>query len=173
MARVQSAPPSMAKRKGASRSTIPISARKRSPSPGRSAFNFAWFTARSIERTRLRPSGSTSALDAAVVDHYQRWKSAFVRHNCNSAWTQVLATDADHTYVAEAQGYGMVVVATMAGVDPDAKKDFDGFVKWKIDHPSSIDPDTSTYTVTPHVVAPAGRIAARPVMRAMPAALRT
>ncbi|MFC3894913.1 glycosyl hydrolase family 8 [Lentzea rhizosphaerae] len=89
----------------------------------------------------LRPSGSTSALDAAVVDYYQRWKSAFVRHNCNSAWTQVLATDADHTYVAEAQGYGMVVVATMAGADPDAKRIFDGFVKWKIDHPSSIDPD--------------------------------
>jgi endo-1,4-beta-D-glucanase Y len=89
----------------------------------------------------LRPSGSTSALDAAVVDYYQRWKSAFVRHNCDSAWSQVLATDADHTYVAEAQGYGMVVVATMAGADPDAKKIFDGFVKWKIDHPSSIDPD--------------------------------
>jgi endo-1,4-beta-D-glucanase Y len=89
----------------------------------------------------LRPSGSTSALDAAVVDYYQRWKSAFVRHNCDSAWSQVLAADADHTYVAEAQGYGMVVVATMAGADPDAKKIFDGFVKWKIDHPSSIDPD--------------------------------
>ncbi|MGW4212059.1 glycosyl hydrolase family 8 [Lentzea sp. NPDC004789] len=89
----------------------------------------------------LRPSGSTSTLDTAVVDYYQRWKSAFVRHNCDSAWSQVLAADADHTYVAEAQGYGMVVVATMAGADPDAKKIFDGFVKWKIDHPSSIDPD--------------------------------
>ena len=89
----------------------------------------------------LRPSGSTSTLDAAVVDYYQRWKAAFVRHNCDSAWSQVLAADADHTYVAEAQGYGMVVVATMAGADPDAKKIFDGFVKWKIDHPSSIDPD--------------------------------
>ncbi|PWK88231.1 glycosyl hydrolase family 8 [Lentzea atacamensis] len=89
----------------------------------------------------LRPSGSTSTLDAAVVDYYQRWKSAFLRHNCNSAWSQVLAADADHDYVAEAQGYGMVIVATMAGADPDAKRIFDGFVKWKIDHPSVIDPD--------------------------------
>ncbi|NUT52803.1 MAG: hypothetical protein HOV94_36785, partial [Saccharothrix sp.] len=89
----------------------------------------------------LRPSGSTSTLDAAVVDYYQRWKSAFLRHNCNSAWTQVWAADADHTYVAEAQGYGMVIVATMAGADPDARRIFDGFVKWKIDHPSVIDPD--------------------------------
>ncbi|MEU0879505.1 glycosyl hydrolase family 8 [Lentzea sp. NPDC005914] len=89
----------------------------------------------------LRPSGSTSTLDATVVGYYQLWKSAFLRHNCNSAWSQVLAADADHTYVAEAQGYGMVVVATMAGADPDARKIFDGFVKWKVDHPSSIDPD--------------------------------
>jgi endo-1,4-beta-D-glucanase Y len=89
----------------------------------------------------LRPSGSTSTLDAAVVDYYQRWKSAFLRHNCNSAWSQVWAADADHTYVAEAQGYGMVIVATMAGADPDARRIFDGFVKWKIDHPSVIDPD--------------------------------
>lgn len=89
----------------------------------------------------LRPSGSTSTLDATVVDYYQRWKSAFLRQNCGNGWSQVWAADADHTYVAEAQGYGMVVVATMAGADPDAKRIFDGFVKWKIDHPSSIDPD--------------------------------
>ncbi|MFS8099722.1 discoidin domain-containing protein [Lentzea alba] len=89
----------------------------------------------------LRPSGGTSTLDAAVVDYYQRWKSAFLRHNCNSAWSQVLAADADHTYVAEAQGYGMVIVATMAGVDPDARRIFDGFVKWRNDHPSVIDSD--------------------------------
>ena len=89
----------------------------------------------------LRPSGSTSTLDAAVVDYYQRWKSAFVRQNCGNGWYQVISPDADHPYVAEAQGYGMVVVATMAGADPDAKKIFDGLVKWKIDHPSSINRD--------------------------------
>ncbi|WP_434445679.1 glycosyl hydrolase family 8 [Lentzea sp. E54] len=89
----------------------------------------------------LRPSGSTSTLDAAVVDYYQRWKSAFVRQNCGNGWYQVISPDADHPYVAEAQGYGMVVVATMAGADPDARRIFDGLVKWKIDHPSSINPD--------------------------------
>lgn len=89
----------------------------------------------------LRPSGSTSTLDAAVVDYYQRWKSAFLRQNCGNGWYQVISPDADHPYVAEAQGYGMVVVATMAGADPDARRIFDGLVKWKIDHPSSINPD--------------------------------
>lgn len=89
----------------------------------------------------LRPSGAQSALDATVVDYYKRWKTAFVRQNCGNGWYQVISPDADHPYVAEAQGYGMVIAATMAGADADAKKIFDGLVKWKIDHPSSINPD--------------------------------
>ncbi|MFF9065464.1 glycosyl hydrolase family 8 [Streptomyces sp. NPDC014891] len=89
----------------------------------------------------LRPSGSQAALDQKVVDYYKRWKSAFVRQNCGNGWYQIISPDADHPYVAEAQGYGMVVAATMAGADPDAKKIFDGLVKWKIDHPSSVNPN--------------------------------
>lgn len=89
----------------------------------------------------LRPSGSQSTLDGQVIDYYERWKSAFLRQNCGNGWYQVISPDADHPYVAEAQGYGMAIVATMAGADPDAKKIFDGLVKWKIDHPSSINPD--------------------------------
>ncbi|MFE5941259.1 glycosyl hydrolase family 8 [Streptomyces sp. NPDC056480] len=89
----------------------------------------------------LKPSGSQAALDQKVVDYYNRWKSAFVRQNCGNGWYQIISPDADHPYVAEAQGYGMVVAATMAGADPDAKKIFDGLVKWKIDHPSSVNPN--------------------------------
>ncbi|MEU3748943.1 MULTISPECIES: glycosyl hydrolase family 8 [Streptomyces] len=89
----------------------------------------------------LKPSGTQAAIDQKVVDYYNKWKAAFVRQNCGNGWYQVISPDADHPYVAEAQGYGMVVTATMAGADPDAKKIFDGLVKWKIDHPSSINPD--------------------------------
>ncbi|MEU0401130.1 glycosyl hydrolase family 8 [Streptomyces sp. NPDC006197] len=89
----------------------------------------------------LKPSGTRSALDQKVVDYYNRWKAAFVRQNCGNGWYQIISPDADHPYVAEAQGYGMVVTATMAGADPDAKKIFDGLVKWKIDHPSSVNPN--------------------------------
>ncbi|MFB7582967.1 glycosyl hydrolase family 8 [Streptomyces hydrogenans] len=89
----------------------------------------------------LKPSGAQSGIDQKVVDYYNRWKAAFVRQNCGNGWYQVISPDADHPYVAEAQGYGMVIAATMAGADPDAKKIFDGLVKWKIDHPSSINPD--------------------------------
>ncbi|WP_318209869.1 glycosyl hydrolase family 8 [Streptomyces sp. SJL17-1] len=89
----------------------------------------------------LKPSGSQATHDQKVIDYYNNWKSAFVRQNCGNGWYQVISPDADHPYVAEAQGYGMVIAATMAGADPDAKKIFDGLVKWKIDHPSAINPD--------------------------------
>ncbi|MFB9896211.1 glycosyl hydrolase family 8 [Planobispora takensis] len=88
----------------------------------------------------LRPGGSQATLDQKVVDYYRRWKAAFVRQNCGNGWYQVFSPDADHPYVAEAQGYGMVITATMAGADPDAKKIFDGLLKYVLDHPSSITP---------------------------------
>ncbi|MEU9835671.1 glycosyl hydrolase family 8 [Streptosporangium sp. NPDC048047] len=88
----------------------------------------------------LRPSGDQAVLDAKVVEHYRRWKAAFVRRGCGHGRYQVLSPDADHPYVAEAQGYGMVVTATMAGADPDAKKIFDGLLRYVLAHPSSITP---------------------------------
>ncbi|MFI6325583.1 glycosyl hydrolase family 8 [Nonomuraea sp. NPDC050556] len=89
----------------------------------------------------LRPTGTQSAVDQKVIDYYTRWKAAFVKQNCGNGWYQIFSPDADHPYVAEAQGYGMAIVATMAGADPDAKKIFDGLVKWMIDHPSVNNPN--------------------------------
>ncbi|WHT16501.1 glycosyl hydrolase family 8 [Crossiella sp. CA-258035] len=89
----------------------------------------------------LKPTGSQSTVDAAVVDYYKRWKSAFLRQNCGNGWYQVISPDAKFPYVAEAQGYGMVIAATMAGADPEARKIFDGLVKWKLDHPSVYNAD--------------------------------
>ncbi|GGP58132.1 glycosyl hydrolase family 8 [Streptomyces melanogenes] len=84
----------------------------------------------------LKPSGTQATVDQQVVTTYKAWKSAFVRQNCGNGWYQVLSPDADHPYVAEGQGYGMVVTALMAGADPDAKKIFDGLVKYTLAHPS-------------------------------------
>ncbi len=89
----------------------------------------------------LKPSGSQSTLDAAVVSFYQKWKAAFIRQNCGNGWYEVYSPDADHDYVAEGQGYGMVITATMAGADPDAKKIFDGLAKFVLDHPSVNNPN--------------------------------
>ncbi|MEV0969816.1 glycosyl hydrolase family 8 [Microtetraspora glauca] len=84
----------------------------------------------------LRPTGTQATLDQKVIDYYTKWKAAFVRQNCGNGWYEVISPDADHPYVAEAQGYGMVIVATMAGADPNAKTIFDGMVKYMLAHPS-------------------------------------
>src|SRR5262249_32577986 len=41
--------------------------------------------------------------------------------------------------VSEGQGYGMIIVAIMAGHDPDAQTIFDGLWRFVRDHPSHID----------------------------------
>src|SRR6266498_1795893 len=84
----------------------------------------------------LKPTGSQSTLDQAVIDYYNRWKAAFVRQNCGNGWYEVISPDADHPYVAEAQGYGMVITAIVAGADPNARTIFDGMVKYMLAHPS-------------------------------------
>ncbi|GGU12093.1 glycosyl hydrolase family 8 [Streptomyces violascens] len=85
----------------------------------------------------LKPSGSQAAIDRQVIDTYEAWKAAFVKQNCGNGWYETLSPDADHPYVGEGQGYGMVVTALMAGADNDAKKIFDGMVKYVLAHPSS------------------------------------
>lgn len=84
----------------------------------------------------LKPTGTQAALDQKVIDYYNQWKAAFVKQNCGNGWYEIISPDADHPYVAEAQGYGMVITATMAGADPNAKTIFDGLVKFMLAHPS-------------------------------------
>ncbi|MFJ5122539.1 glycosyl hydrolase family 8 [Kitasatospora sp. NPDC088548] len=89
----------------------------------------------------LKPSGAQADLDQKVIAAYNAWKAAFVKQNCGNGWYQVLSPDADHPYVAEGQGYGMVVTATMAGADPNARTVFDGMVKYMLAHKSVNNPD--------------------------------
>ncbi|MQY07907.1 glycosyl hydrolase family 8 [Actinomadura macrotermitis] len=89
----------------------------------------------------LKPSGAQSTVDQAVVRYYEQWRNAFVKQNCGNGWYEVISPDADHPYVAEGQGYGLVVSATMAGADPNAKKIFDGILKFVLAHKSVNDPD--------------------------------
>ncbi|MFJ8039564.1 glycosyl hydrolase family 8 [Kitasatospora sp. NPDC096147] len=84
----------------------------------------------------LKPTGAQATLDQQVVDKYNAWKSAFLKQNCGNGWYQVISPDADHPYVAEAQGYGLVITAQMAGADPNAKTAFDGLLKFVLAHPS-------------------------------------
>ncbi|MEU4546410.1 glycosyl hydrolase family 8 [Nonomuraea dietziae] len=82
----------------------------------------------------LRPTGDQAALDRQVRSFYDRWKARFVTARCGSQ--QVVSPDADHPYVAEAQGYGLVIAATMGD-----RPLFDGLLRYVEAHPSVNNPD--------------------------------
>ncbi|MER8187392.1 glycosyl hydrolase family 8 [Kitasatospora sp. NPDC094015] len=84
----------------------------------------------------LKPSGAQADLDQKVISTYNAWKAAFLKQNCGNGWYEVLSPDADHPYVAEGQGYGMVITALMAGADSNARTAFDGLVKYMLAHRS-------------------------------------
>lgn len=92
----------------------------------------------------LRPSGDPAAADRRVLEHYRRWKAYFLRSGDEVGGPgrcAVLTPDAAHPFVAEAQGYGLVITALMAGADPDAHALFDGILRHVLAHPSVNHPD--------------------------------
>ncbi len=118
----------------ASAASNPVTATT-SPSTGGPAVPFGSHQFPYVAGT-LKPSGAQSTIDQAVVTYYNKWKAAFLKQNCGNGWYETISPDADHPYVAEAQGYGMMIIATMAGADPNAKTIFDGMVKYMLAHPS-------------------------------------
>jgi endo-1,4-beta-D-glucanase Y len=92
----------------------------------------------------LRPSGPPAQLDAQVLAVYRDWQAAFVRRDCGAGHADhahVISPDADHPIVGEAQGYGMVITALMAGADAAAQTTFDSMVRYVLAHPSRHDRD--------------------------------
>ncbi|MGD9632307.1 MAG: glycosyl hydrolase family 8 [Pirellulales bacterium] len=73
-----------------------------------------------------------------VANYYDYWKSRWlVTDPGGHGWR--VKQKSDGTTVSEGQGYGMVIVATMAGHDPQAKTIFDGLWEFRLAHPSEID----------------------------------
>ena len=87
----------------------------------------------------IRPSAEQTSLDAATLNFYQKWKSRYLVSACG-AGSAIRSPDADHPFVAEAQGYGLEVFALMAGADPTAQQSFDSVLAFVLAHPSSITP---------------------------------
>jgi endo-1,4-beta-D-glucanase Y/regulation of enolase protein 1 (concanavalin A-like superfamily) len=90
----------------------------------------------------VKPSSVTqSSMDSTVTSFWSTWKSRYlkptgtggryyVNYNLEGQGTTGAAT------VSEAHGYGMVLVAYMAGADASAKTYFDGLYNYYKDHPS-------------------------------------
>jgi len=100
----------------------------------------------------LRPSGFSQAeQDAHVRRFYERWKAEYLV----AAGTtgdgvpryRVAFGRGSSATVSEGQGYGMVIVALMAGHDPHAQALFDGLWAFARAHPSGIDQRLMTWKV--------------------------
>ncbi len=80
---------------------------------------------------------SQKTLAKNVADYYDRWKREFLILQKGDYRIATDKTDTTRT-VSEGQGYGMMIVALMAGYDRDAKQIFDGLYRFVKKHPSEI-----------------------------------
>jgi hypothetical protein len=87
----------------------------------------------------LAPTNFTRAQqNQHVATYYDVFKSRWlVTDPLGQGWR--VKSDSSGKTVSEGQGYGMVIVAAMAGHDPQAKTIFDGLWKFRVAHPSEID----------------------------------
>jgi Endoglucanase Y len=100
----------------------------------------------------IRPSRFTQAeQDDQVRAYYDVWKSRYLLAAGVADGSPLYRVSFGSTNpartVSEGQGYGMVIVASMAGHDPDAQSIFDGLWKFSRNYPSAIDPRLMAWEV--------------------------
>lgn len=92
--------------------------------------------------TILPSHRSRTQLDADVLTAYERWKSNYLTEDIGVKGQYYIKYQPDAgkpVTVSEAHGYGMLVMAYMAGADKDAKTYFDGMFHFFKAHPSKGD----------------------------------
>ena len=78
--------------------------------------------------------------DGVAAAAYDAWARRYLEPACAPGeWRVAAGPDAPAHTVSEGQGYGMVVVALMAGHDPAARERFDGLARYALGHPSRVD----------------------------------
>jgi endoglucanase len=91
----------------------------------------------------IRPSRWTqSQLDSHVQAAYERWKSRYLVAVDGSQYRVAFSkSGANHgATVSEGQGFGLMIVSTMAGYDPEARSICEGLSLFVRAHPSEIEP---------------------------------
>ena len=82
---------------------------------------------------------SQQQMDDSVAAFYKRWKGQYVKDDVGSGqfyiWTE--NSTGNKKCVSEGQGYGMMIVAIMAGYDTAAKEIYDGLFRYYTAHPSN------------------------------------
>src|SRR5689334_12260674 len=85
----------------------------------------------------IKPSHiSQKTLDERVRSFYDAWKDHYLRSACEAGESYVWFDGKGNSQcVSEGQGYGMMIVALMAGYDSSAQKIFDRLFKYYRSHP--------------------------------------
>lgn len=85
---------------------------------------------------------SQQKMDDAVRSFYDEWKEQYIRDACVPGEFYVWFENqkGDKQCVSEGQGYGMIIVALMAGHDPSAQKIYNGLFRYCKSHPTKENP---------------------------------
>ena len=87
----------------------------------------------------IRPNQfSQQKLDQTTASFYRQWKARYIKTLPGKSESYIWFEDKDGKQsVSEGQGYGMVIVALMAGFDPSAKNTFDDLCRYYHSHPAT------------------------------------
>ncbi len=104
---------------------------------------------------RIRPGAyDQAALDAHVLAFYREWKRRYLvpagrDEKGHPLYRVIHSLKTPEETVSEGMGYGMVIVAYMAGADPEARALFDGLFGYVRAHPSELDPRLMAWKTPP------------------------
>ena len=93
---------------------------------------------------------SREAMDDSVRSFYLQWKKHYILDGCTPGEKYVWfeGTGGDNICVSEGQGYGMMIVALMAGFDSTAQETYDCLYRYYRSHPSTTSPDLMAWMQT-------------------------
>lgn len=94
---------------------------------------------------------SQNALDDSVRSFYSQWKKHYILPACTpgEAYVWFEGTSSDSAIcVSEGQGYGMMIVALMAGFDSTAQATYDALYRFYKSHPSTSNPHLMAWIQT-------------------------
>jgi len=93
---------------------------------------------------------SQETMDDSVRSFYKQWKQHYIRYSCapNEAYVWFEGTRGTNICVSEGQGYGMMIVALMAGYDPGAQATYDALFNFYKSHPATTSAHLMAWTQT-------------------------
>jgi endo-1,4-beta-D-glucanase Y len=89
--------------------------------------------------SHIKPNNFTQQqIDKQVQLFYDEWKSEYLKNDCDNSSEYYIYSGDGANNVSEAQGYGMMIVAYMAGYEQSAQFYFNGLYRYFKSYPSNI-----------------------------------